>query len=93
MLEKRKLPDRISPEESKKILDSNQECILLDVREQNEYQESHIPGALLLNVADIETKAEALLPNKDILYIVYCRTGQRAMNACMKLEKLGYKNV
>ncbi|MDO4467990.1 MAG: rhodanese-like domain-containing protein [Bacillota bacterium] len=35
---------------------SNQECILLDVREQNEYQESHIPGALLLNVADIETK-------------------------------------
>lgn len=93
MLGKVKMPERMSPEEAKAIMDSEQECIILDVREQYEYDESHIPNAILLPVGDIEEKANVVIPNRDMLYLVYCRSGQRAMNACMKLEKLGYKNV
>lgn len=93
MLGKVQMPERISPEQAKEIMDSDTKCIVLDVREPYEYEEEHIPGSLLLPIGDIEEKAETIIPDKEMLVLVHCLSGQRAMNACIKLQKLGYKNV
>lgn len=83
----------ITPEEAKKIMDSEEEYVILDVRTQDEYNEKHIPGAVLLPNTEIEAKAEDLLPDKAQLLLVYCRSGRRSKQAAEALVKLGYTNV
>lgn len=85
--------EQITPEEAKKIIDSGEEHIILDTREQNEFDEGHIPGAILIPYTEIESKAEEILPNKDKLILVYCRSGRRSKIASEGLAKLGYTNV
>lgn len=56
-----------------------QEVIILDVREQAEYDSGHIPRALLLPVGTIdETTATEVIPEKDSTVMVYCRSGNRS---------------
>jgi len=83
----------ISPEEAKKIMDSNEEYVVLDVREQEEYQSGHIPGAVLLPYTQIENKANEILPDKNMTILVYCRSGRRSKIAADALAKLGYTKV
>lgn len=85
--------EMMKPEEAKKIMDTNPEAIVLDVREQEEYKECHIPGSILLPLNEIEERAQEVIPNKEVLYLVHCRSGQRAMAACRKLTNLGYQDV
>lgn len=85
--------EQITAEEAKKIMDSGEEHIILDTREQDEFDEGHIPGAILIPYTEIENKAEAMLPNKDKLILVYCRSGRRSKIAAESLSKLGYTNV
>ena len=84
---------QITPEEAKKIMDSCEEFIILDTREQDEFDEGHIPGAILLPYTEIEDKAEKMLPDKDTQILVYCRSGRRSKIASESLAKLGYTNV
>lgn len=72
----------------KKIL-----CIILDVREQNEFDEGHIPGAILISYTEITQKAEEILPYKDKQILVYCRSGKRSKIAAESLAKLGCTTV
>ena len=83
----------ITPQEAKKIMDSGEEHIILDTREQDEFDEGHIPGAILIPYTEIENKAEEMLPDKDKLILVYCRSGRRSKIAAEALSKLGYTNV
>ena len=83
----------ISQEEAKNIMDSDKEYIILDVREQEEYDEGHIPGAKLIPYTEIDNKAEEMLPDKDALILVYCRSGRRSKIASKALSNLGYTNV
>ena len=85
--------EQITAEEAKKIMDSDEEHIILDTREQDEFDEGHIPGAILIPYTEIENKAEAMLPDKDKLILVYCRSGRRSKIAAESLSKLGYTNV
>ena len=85
--------EQITAEEAKKIMDSGEEHIILDTREQDEFDEGHIPGAILIPYTEIENKAEAMLPDKDKLILVYCRSGRRSKIAAESLSKLGYTNV
>ena len=85
--------EQITPEEAKKIMDSDEEHIILDTREQDEFDEGHIPGATLIPYTEIENKAEEMLPDKDKLILVYCRSGRRSKIAAESLAKLGYTNV
>ena len=85
--------EQITAEEAKKIMDSGEEHIILDTREQDEFDEGHIPGAILIPYNEIENKAEAMLPDKDKLILVYCRSGRRSKIAAESLSKLGYTNV
>ena len=63
------------------------------MRTQEEYDEGHIPGAILIPNTEIETRAEAALPDKDQLILVYCRSGRRSKLAAEALAELGYTNI
>lgn len=84
---------QISQEEAKEMMDT-QDVIILDVREQDEYDSDHIPGAVLLPVGTIdeETAAE-VIPEKDSTVLVYCRSGNRSKTASSTLAELGYSNI
>ena len=85
--------EQITAENAKKIMDSGEEHIILDTREQDEFDEGHIPGAILIPYTEIENKAIELIPDKDKLILVYCRSGRRSKIAAEALSKLGYTNV
>ena len=81
---------QISQEEAKAMMDT-QVVIILDVREQDEYDSGHIPGAVLLPVGTIdETTAAEVIPEKDSTVLVYCRSGNRSKTASAALAELGY---
>ena len=64
---------------------------LLDVREEYEYQEGHVKGAVNLPLREILEKKDSLLKNKDIY--VYCRSGHRSADAVNFLKSLGFEKV
>ncbi len=64
---------------------------LLDVRQPSEYEEGHLPGALLLPVKDLPARMAELDPEKPLL--VYCRSGVRSKAACQLLLAQGFKDV
>lgn len=74
-------------------MDSEEGCIILDVRTREEYDQGHIPGAILIPDTEIEAKAADLLPDKDQLILVYCRSGRRSKLAAQSLADLGYTNI
>lgn len=83
----------ITAEEAKEIMDSQEGYIILDVRTQEEYDESHIPGAILIPNTEIEARAEKELTDKDQLILIYCRSGRRSKLAAEALMELGYTNI
>ena len=83
----------ITAQEAKKIMDTEEGYIILDTRTQEEYDEGHIPGAIVIAHDEIAEKAERLLPDKDQLLLVYCRSGRRSKIAAEALVQLGYTNI
>ena len=83
----------ITAEEAKKIMDSQEGYIILDVRTQEEYDEGHIPGAIVISHEEIAEKAEGVLTDKNQLILVYCRSGRRSKLAAEALVELGYTNI
>ena len=69
---------------------SNKACII-DVREKDEYEESHIIGALNFPLSEIRERLDEI-PKDKPLYL-HCRSGQRSYNAVLMLQQKGYKNV
>lgn len=84
---------QITQEEAKNMMDT-QEVIILDVREQDEFDAGHIPGAVLLPVGTITAEtAAAVIPEPDSAVLVYCRSGNRSKTASSTLAELGYTNI
>ena len=83
----------ITAEEAKQIMDNEEGYIILDVRTQEEYDEGHIPGAIVIPHEEIAEKAEDVLTDKDLLILVYCRSGRRSKIAAEALVELGYTNI
>ena len=84
---------QITQEAAKEMMDT-QEVVILDVREQHEYDSGHIPGAILLPVGTItEDTAAAVIDELDTVVLVYCRSGNRSKTASQALADLGYTNV
>ena len=67
--------------------------LLVDVRTKEEFEEKHLPGAILLPVDDIKDGKLERLPDKDQTILLYCRTGRRAKDAAEYLAKKGYTNI
>ena len=83
----------ITAEEAKQIMDTEEGYIILDARTQEEYDEGHIPGAIVISHEEITEKAEEVLTDKDQLILVYCRSGRRSKLAAEALVELGYTNI
>ena len=83
----------ITAQEAKEIMDAEEGYIILDVRTQAEYDEKHIPGAVLIPDYEIKERAEEELTDKDQLILVYCRSGRRSKLAAEALVELGYTNI
>ena len=83
----------ITAQEAKEIMDTQEGYIILDVREQDEFDQGHIPGAILIPYTQIDFKAEDMLPDLDQLILVYCRSGRRSKIAADALVELGYTNI
>lgn len=85
---------QITAQEAKAMMDVGAGAIVLDVREQEEYDQGHIPGAVLLPVGEItQESASAAVPEKDTVVLVYCRSGNRSKAAASELVQLGYTQV
>ena len=83
----------ISPESVLYIMETDEKALLIDVRSQEEYDNGHIPGSICIPVSQlIEQKAE-MLPDKNVVIIVYCQAGSRSQQAYEILIELGYTTV
>ena len=85
--------EQITPAKAKEIMDSQDGYIILDVRTQEEFDEAHIEGAILIPDYEITDKAESVLKDKNQLILVYCRSGRRSKLAASDLASLGYTNI
>ena len=83
----------ITAEAAKHIMDTEEGIVILDVRTPEEYEEGHIPGAILLPNTDISSGAGDVLTDKNQLILVYCRSGQRSKIAAEELASMGYSNI
>lgn len=87
----KKHPYVISNEELEQKLSSNEELIVLDVREHAEYVFSHIPKAKSIPLDELENRLNELNPENPIFIV--CRTGSRSDLAAQKLTGKGFKQV
>lgn len=82
---------KISAAEAQEMM--GEDVIILDVRTQSEFNEGHIPNAILLPYNDITDKAKTILPDMSKTVLVYCRSGRRSELAAKDLIELGYTSV
>lgn len=78
----------VSPED-----DTAHDVVLVDVRTPEEYRAGHKEGALNIPVDEVEQLAPQLLPDKNAVILLYCRTGKRADKAMETLRKMGYSHL
>jgi len=84
---------RISADETKTLISSKQfdRYQLIDVRQPGEYEQGHIPGAILIPLSDLPYRYTELDADRET--IVYCRSGVRSRSGCQILTGLGLKSV
>ena len=84
---------QITQEEAKNLMDI-MDVVILDVRERDEFDAGHIPGAVLLPVDAITAEtASEVIPEEGSVVLVYCRSGNRSKTASERLAELGYSGV
>jgi len=74
-------------------LDSGENFVLVDVREESEFAKDHLPGALHLGKGIIERDVETRVPDLNTPIVLYCGGGFRSALAADNLQKMGYTNV
>ena len=85
--------EQISGEDAKRLMDTETDFIIVDARTEEEFNEGHIEGAILIPEYEISERAEKELPDKEQMILVYCRSGRRSKFASQALADLGYTNV
>ena len=88
---------KISAEEAYEFMKNDDgetnHTVVLDVRTEQEFQDSHIPGAILIPDYEIEETVEQIIEDKETIVLVYCRSGRRSEIAAKDMVKLGYNQV
>ena len=84
---------KITAEEAKERMDKDDKVVILDVRSEEEYQEGHVPGAIVIPNETISSEPLEELPDVDQEILVYCRSGNRSAQAAKKLAEAGYTQV
>jgi sulfur-carrier protein adenylyltransferase/sulfurtransferase len=83
----------VTPLEVDRLRESAPETLLIDVRESDEWEEGHLPGALFLPRGHLESRAESYLFDHDQPIVLYCAGGIRSLFAGETLQAMGYTNV
>ena len=84
---------QISQEEARRMMDELDDYVIVDVRRKDEYDQGHIPNAILISNESIDSRRPEQLPDLDQIILVYCRSGNRSKQAAQKLSDMGYTNV
>jgi sulfur-carrier protein adenylyltransferase/sulfurtransferase len=84
--------DEIDASRAREIIEEESPSIV-DVREREEWEEGHIPGAVHVPRGHLESRIEQAAPDKSQPVVVYCAGGNRSAFATMTLEELGYQRV
>jgi molybdopterin/thiamine biosynthesis adenylyltransferase/rhodanese-related sulfurtransferase len=84
--------DEVDAAHARGLIDSG-EPVVVDVREQDEWDEGHIPGALHIPRGFLESRIERAAPDPSRRVVVYCSVGNRSVFAAKTLEELGYEDV
>ena len=88
-----KIPEITAPELKTMFDDNTLDGMVIDVREDSEFAQSHIPSSTHISKGQIEVKIEAFVPNKEQKIYLYCGSGYRSLLAGVNLQKMGYTNV
>lgn len=83
----------ITAEEVKRALENKADVIVVDVRTQEEYSKGHINGSILLPVDSVQEKIVSVIPDKNKIAYVYCRSGARSKMAVQAMKKMDYTNT
>ncbi|MGH9545479.1 MAG: rhodanese-like domain-containing protein [Terriglobales bacterium] len=83
----------VSVDQVKARLDRGEKFLLVDVREESEYAQDHLPGAVHLGKGIIERDIEQRVPELNTPVILYCGGGYRSALAADNLQKMGYTSV
>lgn len=89
----RKKVRELTTSDVKKKMDQKESFILIDVREESEWAQGHLPHAIHLGKGILERDIEVKVPNTDQEIILYCGGGFRSVLAAENLQKMGYTNV
>jgi rhodanese-related sulfurtransferase len=82
----------VSLAEVRAMMDRGEHAVYLDVREPNEYNLGHLPGALHIPRGYLELKVERAVP-RDARVVAYCAAGLRSALAAETLQQMGYANA
>ena len=80
-----------SSTEGKISMENN--AVLLDVRTPEEHKSGYLEGAVLLPLAELESKISSTVSGKNTPIYIYCRSGRRAGTAVEKLKAMGYTKL
>jgi rhodanese-related sulfurtransferase len=80
-------------EEVKARLDRGEKFLLVDVREDSEWEKDHLPGSVHMGKGVIERDVEQKVPDLNTEMVLYCGGGYRSALAADNLQKMGYKRV
>jgi molybdopterin/thiamine biosynthesis adenylyltransferase/rhodanese-related sulfurtransferase len=69
------------------------DATIIDVREDSEWEQGYLPGALHISKSYVEQQIEGAVPDRDAPVVLYCAGGVRSLFAAQTLEQLGYTNV
>ena len=83
----------LTVEDVKQKMDRGEKFYLVDVREESEWNQDHLPGAVHLGKGIIERDIEAKIPDANAEIVLYCGGGFRSALAADNLQKMGYTNV
>ena len=83
----------VSVGDVKRMIDTGEKIVILDVRDRDEFETGHIPGALNLSRGMLEFKINTLVPDRNATVVVYCGVDLRGPLATRTLNDMGYKNA
>ena len=85
-------PQAVSPEEARTWL-AEKKAVMIDVREDNEFKQQHIPNAIHIPLGQLPQRLAELAPYKETIIIAQCRSGHRSQQAIKILQSSGFSNL
>ncbi|MCW8922021.1 MAG: rhodanese-like domain-containing protein [Gammaproteobacteria bacterium] len=83
----------VMPMNAIRLINNNDDALIIDVRESGDFGNGHIKGATSLPLSTLKDKLDGLAQNKDTVVLAYCNSGSSSSRACRLLMQAGYTNV